>query len=268
MPTIEEKRVYADKAGKTEVFVAGDAGIVVVDVSDDLVGGFSLEYRCAPRDVAAGGGDVAVATADDVVALSQGEFVETGFGAAAAVGFDDGDLLAADADGVVARLSRGEESPDEWVEIGTVEGDVRAIDGEFVATATGVYRAGGSEREGFDHVGLTDVHDVSAGGVPLAAAGDGLYTLGNGWMEALAGDFHVVASDGDAAHAATPDALYARETEWTPVDLPIEESIRDVDYAPAATLAVAADGTLLIESERGWRTQNVGVGETVGLAVR
>lgn len=275
MSTIEEKRVYAERTGTQEVYVAGEAGVVVVEISDDLVGEFSLAEQCLPRDIASDGGEVAVATSEAVLALSGGEFVETGFGPATAVGFDGTDLLAADDRGRVARLTLGASAsghePDtggtEWQAVGSVEGDVRAIDGALVATSGGIYRAGDAT-EGFEPVGLADVHDVTAEGVPLAAAGDGLYKLGNGWMEVLSGDFRVVASDAGFAHAATRDALYASEAEWTPVEVPTTEPIRDIDYTPTAAVAVAADGTLLVESESAWRTRNVGVGETVGLAVR
>lgn len=270
MPTIEEKRVYAERTGTQEVYVAGEAGVVVVEISDDLVGEFSLAEQCRPRDVASGEREVAVATSEAVLLLSEGVFVETGFGPATAVGFDGSDLLAADSDGRIARLSLAASGPIEatdWEDVGSVEGDVRAIDGALVATSGGIYRAGDAS-EGFEPVGLADVHDVTAAGVPLAAAGDGLYKLGNGWMEVLSGDFRVVASDAGFAHAATREALYASETEWAPVEVPTEEPIRDVDYTPTAAVAVAADGTLLVESEGDWRTRNVGVGETVGLAVR
>ncbi|MFC6726919.1 hypothetical protein ACFQE1_21580, partial [Halobium palmae] len=62
MTTIDEKRVYDDKAGKTQAVVATETGVVVVDVSDDLVGGFALAHRCTARDVAVHGGRIAVAT--------------------------------------------------------------------------------------------------------------------------------------------------------------------------------------------------------------
>jgi hypothetical protein len=270
MPTIDEKRVYAERTGTQEIYVAGDAGVVVVEVSDDLVGEFSLAANCRPRDVASGEGRVAVATSEAVLVLADGEFVESGFGPAVAVGLDAADLLAADDDGRVARLPPASDAPEEteWTEIGRVEGTVRAIDGALVGTSGGIYRAGADGDEGFEPVGLADVHDVSANGVPLAAAGDGLYKLGNGWMEVLSGDFRVVASDAGFAHAATLDGLYAEAAEWGAVEVPTEEPIRDVDYTPTAAVAVAADGTLLVESETGWRARNVGVGETVGLAVR
>lgn len=304
MPTIEEKRVYAEKTGKTEVYVASGAGVVVVDVSDDLVGGFSLEHRCVPRDVAAGtgtaAGDVAVATDEDVDVLAGGEFVGTGFGPAVAVGFDGGDLLAAGEDGRIARLAAGDDGSalDEraWSDVGSVDADVRgidgrlvdadvraidgqlvdahvrAIDGQFVATDAGLYRvaragAGGESQE-LDDAGLTAVNDVSASGMPLAATTEGLYKLGNGWMKVREGDFRVVASDGERAHAATEDTLHADETGWDPVELHVTEPIRGLGYTSNVAVAVTETGTLLIERDDEWRSRLLGVGDVVGLAVR
>lgn len=290
MPTIEEKRVYAEKTGKTEVYVAAGPGVVVVDVSDDLVGGFSLEHRCAPRDVAAGrgtaAGDVAVATDEDVHVLTGGEFVPTGFGAAVAVGFDGGDLLAAGEDGRVVRLAMADvdaadladpatdeddataangDAAADWSDVGTVDAAVRAIDGPFVATDAGLYRAAGG---GLQSAGLSAVNDVSATGVPLAATAAGLYRLGNGWMDVREDDFRVVAGDGERAHAATPEALYAAATDWSPVDLPVAEPVRGLGYTPTAAVAVTETGTLLVESDGEWRSRLLGVGDVVGLAVR
>jgi hypothetical protein len=265
--SIDEKRVYGDKAGKSEVFVASSVGVVVAEVSGDLVGGFGIRHRCEARDVAAADGRVAVATGEDVLLADasggggDAEFAETGFGPAVAVGLLDDELLAADESGRVARYDGA------WTDLGTVDGP-RAIDGPLVAAADGVYRV---EADGLSHAGLDDVRDVAGAGIPLAATGDGLYALGNGWMDALDGAFDVVASDGgERAHAVTDDGdVYARsETEWGPSDLSTDERVADVDYGLGVTVAVTEAGTLLVEAGEGWRSQPLGLGGVGGLAVR
>ncbi|MFC6990014.1 hypothetical protein ACFQJD_17280 [Haloplanus sp. GCM10025708] len=244
--------------------MATELGVVAVSVSDDLVGEFGVDHRCVARDVACADGYVAVAAEEDV--LLGTDYGETGFGPATAVGFGDG-LLAGDDDGRVARYGDGD-----WRTLGRV-GAVRAVDGPLVAAADGVYRVRGDE---LVDAGLDDVRDVAGAGVPLAATGAALYRLGNGWMDVLAGDFHAVSVGGERAHvgderahAATTEALYARETtdEWTRVDVPVDERVVDVAYA-TAICAITADGTLLLDAGDGWRTRALGVRGVGGLAVR
>lgn len=267
VPTIEEKRVYADKEDAAEVYVASDVGLVVASVSDDIVGEFGLEYRGDVRDVALVGGRLVVA-GDDVYL---GDFTPTEFGPAVAVGGDaNGRIVAAGDDGRVARYDA--ESGD-WQTVGELDG-VRAIDGGLVAAADGVYRVGA----GLSHAGLDDVHDVAGEGVPLAATGDGLYRLGNGWMDCLDGDFRVVASDGERAHAATETTLFEceRTGEWAGVDVAgADGPLADVGYTAAAVVAVTETGTLLVDSEGqaddagdGWRSRSLGVRGVSALAVR
>lgn len=294
MPTIEEKRVYADRTGQSEVYVASETGVVVVTVSDELVGEFWLAHRCDPRDVAAADGQVAVATAEDVLAIAGEALEPTGFGPAVAVdvdsgatdgGGDDSDgrtIVAAAEDGTVSRGSLPDEGTDDgtaaapastvdWSEVGTVDGSVTAIDWPFVATDAGLYRVrDGDVGEG----GLTTVNDVAATGMPLAATDAGLYKLGNGWMDVLDGAFHAVVSDGQRAHAATEsdlyasDAPYAGAADWGAIDVPVTEPVRDIAYTPTATVGVTETGTLLLTAGDGWRTRTLGVGGVVGVAVR
>ncbi|WP_224270386.1 HVO_0234 family beta-propeller protein [Haloprofundus salinisoli] len=267
MPTIDEKRVYADKTGKTELFVAAALGVVVVDVSDDRIGGFGIDRRCTALDVATDGSRVAVATDDAVLLDGDGEgFEEMGFGSAVAVGFDGEALLAADESGRVAR--RPVDAADDsrtWTVVGEVE-NPQAMDGALVAAADGVYRVDG---EGLSHVGLDDARDVSAAGVPLAATGSGLYALGNGWMEALSGSFRVVASDGRRAHAVGDGRVFSRteENEWETVDVPVDDLVAGVAYGPA-TYAVTEAGTLLLDVGDGWRSQTLGLDGIAGVGVR
>ncbi|WP_224333122.1 HVO_0234 family beta-propeller protein [Haloprofundus halobius] len=268
MPTIDEKRVYADKAGKAELFVAAALGVVVVDVSDDRIGGFGIDYRCTALDVAGDGERIAVAT-DDSILLDSGDgegFEAVGFGSAVAVGFDGDALLAADESGRVARRSMDEAGDSAtWTELGPVD-HPRAIDGALVAAADGVHRV---DDGGLSNVGLDDVRDVSAAGVPLAATGSGLYALGNGWMDALSGSFHVVAGDGRRAHAVGDGRVYSRteENAWEAVDVPAAEPIVGVAHGPA-TYAVTQAGTLLMDAGDGWRSQTLGLDGIAGVVVR
>lgn len=281
MTTIDEKRVYSDKSGKLEILVATEIGVVVVDVSADRIGGFGIEHRCTAYGVAVGEGTVAVATDEDVLVGT--DFATTGFGPAAAVGFDGDALFAANEAGWFARYDgevdadaadaadaeTGDEAipanADEWTEFGTVE-DVRAIDGPLVAAADGVYRI---DDGGVNHAGLDDARDVAGHGTPLVATGDGLYTLGNGWMEVLDGPFRAVASDGERAHAVSSTELYAREAgEWSTVDLPTDEPVVDVAYGEGVVFAVTEAGTFLLDAGDGWRSQALGLHGVAELAVR
>lgn len=271
MHSIEEKRVYADRSGATHAYVASGTGVVRVQIAGDAVGEFSLLVRCEARDLAASedGHLLAVATAEDVVVcrLESGdrsdtdplEVAATGFGPAVAVGIDGDELLAAGPDGRLARTSgvlregsddgpnrnssdvsnddstqeaeveRLEAANWEWDSLPTDPIDeVRSIDRDLVGTDDGVYRVRDAH---LDHAGLRDVHDVSAAGIPLAAATDGLYKLGNGWMAVLegAGAFDRVEADATAefgalerAHAVAGETLFelGSDDEWRPVTLP------------------------------------------------
>jgi len=257
MSTIDEKRVYGDKTGTTELYVAAELGVAVVSISGEQVGEFALAHRCAATDVAAGGGRLAVATEEDVLLAAGDTFTGTAFGPAVAVGVDDDQVVAAGPDGRVARHVDGE-----WVDLGSVA-DVRAIEGDLLAASDGVYRLG----EGLTHAGLSDVRDVAATGLPLAATGDGLYYLGNGWMDAHEGAFTVVASDGDRAHAATKGAFFEqREGGWTERTLPVAETVADVAYA-GTTCVVTRVGTVLVDGETGWRTRSLGLRDVTRVAV-
>lgn len=277
--SIQEKRVYSDTAGKTELYVAADLGIAAVHVAADRVGEFGVTRRCSPRDIAASADRVAVATQEDVLVTDPAEsssFVSIGFGPAVAVGFTpEDDVLAAAPDGRLARLA--DPRSDHWRECGTVGGSVTAIDRGFVAASDGVYRVIGDD---LTNVGLSDVRDVAATGVPLAATATGLYQLGNGWMDVLSGDFGVVetraieaATDRPRvdAHAASSDTLYERLTnDWRPVDLPTDTSIAGIAYADDSTYVIAVDGTLLLDAGDGdaWREHVLGLRDVVGLVIR
>lgn len=274
--SLDEKRVYGAKTDTTAVFVATGAGLARVEISGDLVGEFGLAHRGAVRDVAGSEGRLAVAGEDDVRIGTGDTFRPTGFGAATAVGWHDGTLHAA-GDGRVAHFDPDGDPADGDLE-DPVPGtwhtrleadDVRALVEDMVAAADGLFRLDGS------HIGLSDVRDV-APSVPLAATGDGCYYLGNGWMDALGGDFRTVAAAPDGrAHAATPDALFVRSpasdgydaTAWAEVDLPVSGHVRDVAYGPEATYAVTAEGTVLANAGDGWRSRSLGLPDARRLAV-
>ncbi|MFC6941273.1 hypothetical protein ACFQE8_15090 [Salinirubellus sp. GCM10025818] len=267
--TLEEKRVYAATAGRTEAFVACGVGLARVAVSDALVGEFGLVRRGDARDVAAGAGSLVLAADGDVHVAAGAEdeepsFEATGFGPATAVEVDsEGDQqgagIVAAGGGRVARLDGGE-----WTTLCELDG-VRAIDGDLIAAESGVHRLDGT------HVGLGSARDVASSGLPFAATDDGLYYLGNGWMDAHEGDFRVVASDGERAHAATDGALYERvgaPDEWAAVDLPAGDRVVDVAHAET-TYAVTDDGTFLAHdtAEEVWRDRTLGLADARSVAV-
>jgi hypothetical protein len=290
--SIEEKRVFSSKAGKTVVFVATGVGVVVVDVSDDRVGGFAVDHRCAARDVAGRDGRIAVATDADVL-LAPG-YEPTGFGPARAVGLADDRVVAVGEDGRVATLPfdatptpdtdldsdpnldsdpdlDSDSDPDggggSWRTVGTVA-DVRAVDGRLVATDEGVFRvAGGDLRP----AGLADVRDVAAGG-PFAATGTGLFSLGNGWLEIEGGAWDVVDAtvDGERAHAAGDAGVWRRTAvdggEWRPVDLPGDAPV-GFAYGDGFVCTVTVDGTFLVDAGDGPRAQTLGLHDVGGVAV-
>ncbi|WP_137286535.1 HVO_0234 family beta-propeller protein [Halorussus salinisoli] len=274
--SIDEKRVYDASEGPTPVYVVGEFGVARVNTSDDLVGEFGLVRQCSARDATGASGRLAVATDEDVLvgvfgdgdeSDSEPDFHGLGVGPAVAVGFtEEGGLLVAREDGTVLR---GES--DDWTELGELA-DVRAVDGDFLAAESGVYRA---TNDDFRHVGLEDARDVSAGGVPLAATGDGLYRLGNGWLDELDGEFRAVgvapadgSSVGDAepgalgrAHAASEDGLFAHESGgWNEVALPVEEWVVALDHGGSGgAYAVTEAGTFLLSVGDGWNHQILGL---------
>ena len=272
MVSIDEKRVYGEREGATTVYVAADIGVATVAVSDDIVGEFGITHRCTARDVATrrpsdanaeptatddAASRLAVATDEDVL---DDAFEPLDFGPAAAVGFDGDAILVASPDGTLARRPAG---ADDWRDLGSV-GEVRAIDGDLVATADGVYRA---LDDGVQHAGLDDVRDVAMAETPLAATADGVYRLGNGWMHEFEGDVRVVASDGERVHAATPDGLFARrDGEWGAESLPAGSAVVDVAYGDG-TYVVTADGTLLVTVGDGWRHRSIGLRDVAAIAV-
>jgi hypothetical protein len=289
MGEMDEDRVYDDRRRETVAYLATGQGVATVRVASDRVGRFSLAHRCDAREIATADGRVYVATPAGVLAgdgasdgSAPGGFDSLGFDDAVAVTADGERVLAANGDGTVARYRGGE-----WRSVGTV-GDVRALSGAFVAAADGVYRVvsdgdtdaeDGEDSETLRNVGLDDVRDVAGEATPLAATGDGLYRLGNGWLCEREEGFETVAAgrtdSGDRAHAATTETLYAHEDGgWTPIDLPVAGAVTGVAYGECV-YAVTRDGTFLVAAspERtadgtgGWRHRSLGLPDVTGLAV-
>ncbi|SMO46954.1 HVO_0234 family beta-propeller protein [Halorubrum cibi] len=279
--SIEEKRVYAGSAGRTDAYVATETGVVRVAISGDKVGEFELATRDPARDVAVlartDAADVlAVATEDGLlVASMDGDRAgdgsapsPAGVGSAVAVGVHDGAFLAADAEGEIHRIAL-DGAPDadldaaaglDATRIGDVN-DPRAIDGPLVAASDGVHRVVGAPNRGSDaltleSVGLEDARDVAGAGVPLAATADGLYWLGNGWMSASDGDATGVAADGDGHALAVVDG-----------DLLVRDGTRDGEDGSAGDAGWDADSWRVTDLPVEERPVALGYGPGVSIAV-
>lgn len=264
MSTLAEKRLYSGNAGERTAYLATGTGVIAVSTSDDHIGGFGIEHRCTARDLAVADGRLAVATDEAVLLAGEEGYESTGFGPAVAVGFDgDGDLLAADPEDRIARRDGG------WTTVGTLDTEINGIDGDLLATAEGVYRAGETDLQS---VGLDTVADVSASGVPLAATDDGLYRLGNGWMNEIDGAFRAVSAPPadpgvlDRACGATDDELFVyADSEWADAEFS-GSGIADVAVAEPV-YAVTADGTFFVNAGEGWRSQVLGIGGVAAMTV-
>ncbi|MFT4891907.1 MAG: hypothetical protein ACI9YT_002843 [Halobacteriales archaeon] len=278
MGDMEEDRVYDAPSGEETVYVANDLGVGTASVSlaSGRVGRFSLDRQCGARDLAAADGWVAVATDEDVIVRTPGgEYVDSGFGPADAVGFDRGpplDLLAASPAAEIGRVVDLPEDPSEWLEIADVDAPVRAIEGPFVAAADGVYRA---SPDSLNDTGLEDTRDVSTPGVPLVATADGLYRLGAGWMVELDEPTDAVAAappveDGTLgrAFAVVDGRLQEHDPDaddWHERSIP-EGPVVDVAFGEHA-YAVTATGTLLVGAGDGWEYRSIGLADPVGVSV-
>ena len=304
--SIEEKRVYAGAAGRTDAYVATGTGVVRVALSADKVGAFDMVSRDPARDVAVhpGGGDtpdvVGVATPNGLLVSPVGDELTFGrveTGPIVAVGSHGDSFVVAGEDGRIDRVEVENADTDDWrgETAGTGEGndptvtrigsvpDPTAIDGPLVAAADGVHRiaecdASASGQE-LVSVGLADARDVAGAGVPLAATAEGLYWLGNGWMTAVEDDAEAVAADGDGhAMAVVGGDLFVRNAAtsagggwgadaWTESELPVDERGVALGYGPGISVVVTAAGTLCVDAGDGWRHQVVGVREVGGVAL-
>jgi hypothetical protein len=289
--SIDEKRVYAGNAGRNDVYVATETGLVRVAVSGDKVGTFELlGDRGVVRDVAVctrpGRSPViAAATEHGLYTGPVGDEptrVDVDGDVPVAVGDTDGALSIADADGTLSRVTVDDDgTPTGTHRVGRLD-DVTAIAGPFVAGRNGVHRVddatGGTAERGaaLVSVGLDDARDVAATGMPLAATATGLYWLGNGWMPAIEGDATAVAADGGGAALAVVDGhLLAHETgetdwsaaAWAGTALPVDERPVALAAHPGLAVVVTEAGTLCVEAGDGWRHQALGVPGVSGVAV-
>jgi hypothetical protein len=284
--SIDEKRVYAGSAGRTDAYVATGTGVVRVSLSADKVGAFDMVSRDPARDVAVLGRDggaadlVAAATPEGLAVAAVGddpEFALVDDEPAVAVGSArgrDGTLTVARADGAVERVAfdEGETTVASTTRLGSVA-EPRAVDGALIASADGVFRIGES---GLTDVGLDDARDVAGSGMPLAATGAGLYWLGNGWMTAREGDADAVAADGDGHAMAVVDGELLVHSDrggewggeaWAVADLPVDETAVALGYGPGVSVAVTDAGSLCVDAGDGWRHQVIGVREVEGVAL-
>ncbi|MGQ3722081.1 HVO_0234 family beta-propeller protein [Natrialba aegyptia] len=278
MDSIEEKRVYGTRDGATRLYVTSSIGVVRVRVAGDAVGEFSLCARCNARDIATvADGRVVIATDEDIReetatnrdtdAANRDDLAleNTGFGPAVAVGATDSTLLAAGPDGDLGyRTLRNRNDGTDWHRCSAdAITSVRAIDRDLVATDDGVYRFRPADGE-LEHAGLSDARDVSAAGIPLAATADGLYKLGNGWMEIREELFETVTADPRTergrlarAHAISSagdsnDTVYAfTDDDWTAIETP-DEPIVDIGYGTGPTAErEQSDGATETSSDSG-----------------
>ncbi|RLM68699.1 hypothetical protein [Halorubrum sp. Atlit-26R] len=284
--SIDEKRVYAGSAGRTDAYVATGTGIVRVSLSADKIGAFDMVARDAARDVAVlargeGADLVAAATPDGLSVAAVGDdpdFEPVDDEPAVAVGVgkgrDGGDILVAREDGAIERVAfeDGGTAVASTARLGSVA-EPRAVDGALVAGAEGVYRVDAGR---LTDVGLDDARDVAGSGMPLAATGAGLYWLGNGWMTVREGVADAVAADGDGHAMAVVDGdllvhsgaggEWGDET-WGVTDLPVDETAVALGYGPGVSVAVTDAGTLCVDAGDGWRHQVVGVRDVNGVAL-
>jgi hypothetical protein len=129
---LDEKRVYDGDERVTRVYVASDAGVVAVSVVGDRVGEFGLVERATARDVATGSAGIAVASPDGVLLDAGGGFEAVGFEDPIAVSVCGADVIAANADGAIARYRDGD-----WTTVGSLSG-VNAVDGDLAASDDGI----------------------------------------------------------------------------------------------------------------------------------
>jgi hypothetical protein len=269
--TIDEKRVYEKTRRETTLYIASELGIARVAVSGDQVGRFSLVERCQATSIAASADHVVAGTDEAVLVHTGDEFESTGFGPAAAVGVDEGRVLAASPAGRVARYDDG------WETVGEVT-EPRRFDGSLLAGADGVYRVGSA----LENLGLDSVRDVAGLGPAdsLAATGSGLYRHHDTeWHLEAEQPTTAVVADGSRGYAVADGGLLEAELK----DDSRTSTQRSVPDGPLADLAAAEslyavtdDGTVLVAADPAstpdgqgcWRTRALGVRGVVELTMR
>lgn len=259
MGDLAEDRIYSGGANETLLFLACDQGLVQVRVSGDRVGEFGLETRADARDVAVDDDRVLLGTAEAcLVGPDASKLHDTGLGPTQAVGLTADGWVVGGTDGDV---HSGSGTGTEY--LGQLD-DIQAIDPPLIATSDGVFLL-----EDLSQAGLEHVWDVASEPVPRAAAGNGLYRLGNGWIEEKAGTATSVASRGTGECAAVIDgALHCLDEEgWSRSPVSLAEPIADILLGPAIYV-ITTDGTLLVDAGSGWRSRALGISDVRGMALR
>ncbi|AWB26328.1 HVO_0234 family beta-propeller protein [Halococcoides cellulosivorans] len=273
MGDVSDDRVYDDDGPASTAYLGTVDGVVTLDVSTDRIGRFALEHSAVVRDLAVVDDRVVVATAEDVVVLSDGA-TATGFGEAIAVGGSD-TILAAGPEGRIARLSDGV-----WSTVGDLQ-DVRSMAGPYVGTGDGVYRAG----DCLAYEGLVGANALAAPDPGWAGTHEGLYRIADQGYE-HDGVIRAVAAAGDAVHAATAEAVFERDPEgsggpsaWTDLDPPTEAPIAALAHGPRGPdgqrtlLGVTVDGVAVLRPAASadggdeWRRRTLGFEGIAGLVV-
>lgn len=259
MGSVEEKRVFDEALSATRLLVTSSLGVTFVDVADGRIGEFGLLSNDAATDITQTPTGFAVATTEDVVLISESTIVPTGFGPAEAVTWAGSGLTAADNTAHVATYN-----DNTWTTIGSLPSPVNAMDGPFVATDDGIFRL----NPDLTHVGLSAVNDVSAEPIPRAATRTGLYELGNGWHQAVDGEFQFVATwvrhDDTLAYAATQSALYERDPTWREIDHPFSDPIIDVAFT-TYPFFITTTGALGVRHSD-WQMTSLGLPNVTGIA--
>lgn len=266
----DERRLIGEQREETDAYLATDIGVVRVSITADRVGQFSLVHRCSPRSVAADEETLLVGTDKDVLVVEDDATESTDFGAAVAVGIAEETLLAASADGRVARFDDG------WATVGTVT-EPRRFEGSLLAADDGVYRVG---RE-IDSLGLSDVADVTMAETnPVAATADGIYQHTDGeWNRTHGSAASAVASSGTRLTALDDEGILTYDDEWRRMHPPTDgvSATGAVALAYGESLyAVTADGTVLVytdpalvvDGRGGWRSHALGVSGVTEIAIR
>lgn len=278
----DERRLMGEKRRKTTVYVAGELGLVRVDVAAAQVGQYTLVERGSCLSVATSGDTVVVGTGERVSVLGSGERRPIGFGPATAVGIDDDWIYAASPSGQVARLARAalDESTGSnsqslpWESVGSVDG-VRTFDGDLLATEAGLFRV--DSEHGLVSLGLEGVRDLSRSG-PIAATATGLFQMkSDDWQREVAGEGTAIVATPESAHAIVDGAVLERSPDgnWQPVQPPTGSEPRLLAYSPTLTV-LTADGTVWVSADPeithdghgGWRSQAIGVPDATEMAVR
>lgn len=252
MDAIEEKRVFAGGNGPVRAYLASADGVLEVRLSGGRVGGFSLVNSQPATDVDVAGGELVVATDDDVLVGPPEGLEEVGVGPVQTVGRHSGRIAATTGDELFVSDGTG------WDQCST-EGDLLAVDPPFAAGPAGVFRIHDGELES---VGLEAVRDIVAGPQPVAATAAGVYVLANGWERRLETPVERVDTGQSIVALTADDTVVGPDREAETVPGPT------VDVASSGGVIVAGPGGTVWTREMGeWRGHETGVRDVAAIAV-